>query len=317
MTAMNYADDTAWREIQRFLPESFRLTPATEPTEEWWEHDGHRIHLDTYRDPAAPVKVILLHGVGTNGRQMSMILGRPLADLGFETIAIDMPTYGVTEVAPGATVTYDDWVRIGSALVDAERAKDDRPIVLYGLSAGGMETYHIASINRSVSGIVGMTFLDQQSAKVRRDTAFDPLTGSVGAPVMKALARTPLGRARVPMKLVSKMRALVNDPGAKRACYADRTSAGNLVTVAFLDSYLNFRPAVAPEDFDTCPVLLTQPAADRWTPLELSAPFLDRITRVPVTVVLLENAGHFPLEQPGLDRMVAAIAAFAAERAPR
>lgn len=313
---MNYAQQSAWRTIQEFLPEAYRLTPQTAPAEEWWEHRGHRIHLDAYRNPDAAVKVILLHGVGTNGRQMSTILGRPLAERGFETVAIDMPGYGVTEVAPGTPVTYDEWVRIGADLVDAELAKDDRPVVLYGLSAGGMETYHIASINPRVSGIVGMTFLDQQSPTVRRRTAFDPVTGTVGAPVMKALARTPLRTATVPMKLVSKMRALVNDPAAKRACYADRTSAGNSVTVAFLDSYLNFRPAVAPEDFDTCPVMLTQPAADRWTPLELSAPFLDRISRVPVTTVLLENAGHYPLERPGLDRMVETIAAFAAGRAP-
>ncbi|WP_278259375.1 hypothetical protein [Nocardioides convexus] len=72
------------------------------------------MHLDTYRNPDAPVKVILLHGVGTNGRQMSLVLGRPLAERGYETIAIDMPTYGVTEVADGALVTYDDWVRLGS-----------------------------------------------------------------------------------------------------------------------------------------------------------------------------------------------------------
>nr|WP_259144595.1 alpha/beta fold hydrolase [Tsukamurella ocularis] len=301
--------------MQESLPPSYRLTPDTEPVEEWWEHRGHRIHLDTYRNSEAPVKVILLHGVGTNGRQMTTILGRPLAERGFETIAIDMPSYGVTEVAHGALVRYDDWVHIGSDLVDAELAKDDRPVVLYGLSAGGMETYHIASINRRVSGIIGMTFLDQQSAKVRRDTAFDPITGSAGAPVMKALARTPLRGTKVPMKLVSKMRALVNDPAAKRACYADRTSAGNLVSLAFLDSYLNFRPDVAPEDFDVCPVLLTQPAADRWTPLELSTPFLDRITHVPVETALLENAGHYPLEQPGLDTMVETIAAFATARA--
>lgn len=312
---MNYAEQSAWRTIQESLPRSYRLTPDTEPDEEWWAHRGHRIHLDTYRDPEARVKVILLHGVGTNGRQMSTILGHPLAERGFETIAIDMPTYGVTEVAPGALVTYDDWVRIGSELVDAELAKDDRPVVLYGLSAGGMETYHIASINPRVSGIVGMTFLDQQSAKVRRATAFDPVTGAVGASVMKALARTPLRGTRVPMKLVSKMRTLVNDRTAKRACYADRTSAGNLVSLAFLDSYLNYRPAVRPEEFDTCPVLLTQPAADRWTPLALSTPFLDRITRVPVETVILENAGHYPLEQPGLDMMVETIAAFAAARA--
>lgn len=305
---MSYASQTAWRTIQDLLPTPYRLTPETEPTEEWWEHDGHRIHLDTYRDPAAPVKVILFHGVGTNGRQMTTILGRPLAERGFETVAIDMPTYGVTEVAPGALVTYDDWVRIGSDLVEKER--DGRPIVLYGLSAGGMETYHVAAVNRDVAGIVGMTFLDQSSAKVRRDTAFDPVTGTLGATLMRTLARTPLRRLRVPMRWVSKMRALVNSREAKRACYADRTSAGNSVSIAFLDSYLSYANPVAPEDFAVCPVLLTQPAADRWTPLELSAPFLDRITKVPVSTVLLPRGGHYPIEREALDAMVEAIADF-------
>jgi alpha-beta hydrolase superfamily lysophospholipase len=308
-----YAEQTAWKRIQEFLPESHHLTPEREPAEEWWDHEGHRIHLDTYRNPAAPVKVILFHGVGTNGRQMSLILGRPLADRGYETVAVDMPTYGVTEVAEGALVTYDDWVRIGSELVEKER--DGRPIVLYGLSAGGMETFHVAALNKRVDGIVGMTFLDQSSRKVRVDTAFDPVTGLLGAFLMAFLARTPLRRLRLPMRWVSKMRTLVNDRAAKKACYADRTSAGNSASVAFLASYLHHQPALTPEEFDVCPVLLTQPAADRWTPLELSEPFLRRITKVPVRTVMLDNAGHYPLEQPGLDQMVDAIAEFCAERA--
>lgn len=309
---MSYANQREWRAIQEFLPADYRITPGTKPAEEWWEVEGHRIHLDTYRDPDAPVKVILLHGVGTNGRQMSLVLGRPLAARGYETIAIDMPTYGVTEVADGALVTYDDWVRLGSALVDRERA-DGRPVVLYGLSAGGMETYHVASVNGDVAGIIGMTFLDQRSRRVRVRTAFDPVTGLVGARLMALLARTPLRRLRLPMRWVSKMRTLVNDRAAQRACYADRTSAGNSASVAFLDSYLNHVPATEPADFAVCPVLLTQPAADRWTPLELSEPFLAGITRVPVRTVLLENAGHYPLEQPGLDQLVEAAAAFCAE----
>lgn len=65
---------------------------------------------------------------------MTTILGHPLSERGYETIAVDMPTFGLTEVAPGAIVTYDDWVRIGADLVELERARDDRPIVLYGLS---------------------------------------------------------------------------------------------------------------------------------------------------------------------------------------
>jgi len=309
---MGYRKQQAWRDIQAFLPEAYRIPPGEEPVEEWWNHLGHRIHLDTYRNPEAAVRVILLHGVGTNGRQMSTILGRPLAQRGFETIAIDMPTYGVTKTCHGREVRYDDWVRIGAALITRERLTDKRPIVLYGLSAGGMETYHVASVSKVVAGIVGMTFLDMEDPRVRLETAHDRVGGTLGAPVMRALGRTPARQAKVPMKLVSKMSALVNDPRALKVCLADRTSAGNSVSVGFLDSYLNYRPATAPEDFDVCPVLLTQPAADKWTPLYLSEPFLKRLTKVEVETVMLENAGHYPLEQPGLDQMVATIAAFAA-----
>ncbi len=82
------------------------------------------------------------------------------------------------------------------------------------------------------------------------------------------------------------------------------------MTMAFLSSYVSYQPAVEPEAFDVCPILLTQPAADRWTPLDLSEPLLKRLQKVPVKVVMLENAGHYPLEQPGLSQMVDAVDAF-------
>lgn len=113
------------------------------------------------------------------------------------------------------------------------------------------------------------------------------------------------------------MLALVNGRDAKKAWYRDKTSAGNNVSIAFLDSWLSYRPVVAPEDFNVGPVLLTQPTADRWTPLHLSEPFLARITKVPVTKVMLPNGGHYPLEKEALDPMVEAISAFIAEAAAK
>jgi alpha-beta hydrolase superfamily lysophospholipase len=305
-----YAEQPQWRAIQKFLPAAFQLKPGQEPREEWWSWRQHRIHLDCYRNPAAPMKVILFHGVGTNGRQMTTILGAPLARLGLETIAIDMPEYGLTEVGPGKPVRYDDWVQAGSDLVDAELARDNRPIVLYGLSAGGMETYHVAALNKKVRGIVGMTFLDQRLQQVRDETAFNRLMGRIGGPLMGLVAKTPLAGMRMPMALASKMHALVNDKQALKACLADRTSAGKWVTMAFLASYMGYVPAAEPEDFDVCPILLTQPAQDRWTPLHLSELFLRRVARVPVKTLMLQGAGHYPLEQPGLDQMVAAVHDF-------
>lgn len=304
---LTYATQPIWREMQAFLPQKFHIEPDQEPAEEWWQWRGHHVHLDTYRNPQARVKVILFHGVGTNGRQMSMVLGAPLSKRGYETIAIDMPEYGMTEVAKGALVRYDDWVQAGSDLIDAELAKDDRPIVLYGLSAGGMLTYHVAALNKKVKAIVGMTFLDNSSQQVRDETALNWFMSRVGGPMLRLGAASPLASMRMPMTLASKMHALVNDPAALKVWLSDKRSAGNANTLAFLSSYLAYRPVINPEDFDICPILLTQPAQDRWTPLHLSEPFLRRIHKVPVRTVMLERAGHYPLEEPGLSQMVEAI----------
>lgn len=69
-------------------PTRLRLVSTKDhlPVEEWWENRGHKIHLDHWRNQAAKVKVILHHGVGTNGRQMSMILGVPLRSAGFDLV---------------------------------------------------------------------------------------------------------------------------------------------------------------------------------------------------------------------------------------
>ena len=90
-------------------------------------------------------KLVLHHGVGTNGRQMSLVLGAPLAERGFETVALDNLGRGLTQVKPGTTPSYDDRVALVVDFLAHEQSRDDRPIVLYGLSAGGMLTYHVVA----------------------------------------------------------------------------------------------------------------------------------------------------------------------------
>lgn len=55
----------------------------------------------------------------------------------------------------------------------------------------------------------------------------------------------------------------------KQAFLSDSSSAGNWVPARFLAGYMTHVPAIEPEAFDVCPILLTQPAQDRWTPLAL------------------------------------------------
>jgi alpha-beta hydrolase superfamily lysophospholipase len=305
-----YAADQTWRAIQQYLPAELRLGDDLVPASSFWPWEGHQIHLERFARPESPVTVILLHGVGTNGRQLSLIAGGPLFRRGIEAVAVDLPPYGQTRCAPSVIVTYDDWVRLVCALITEERERLERPIVLFGLSAGGMLVYHAAAIDRQVAGIIGTTFLDQREQLVRDATALNLFMSRVGGALAAALAPTPLGRLNMPMRLASKMHTLVNDPAALRVFLADPTSTGNWASLRFLHSYLSYQPAMEPEDFDVCPILLTQPAEDRWTPQDLSELFLRRLQRMPVTRVLLEGAGHYPLEEPGLTQLADATEMF-------
>lgn len=307
---MNYENQTTWKKIMEKLPAEYHFTADYRPAEEWWDYRGHRLHLDTFRNPGAPAKIIAFHGVGTNGRQISLILGGPQAKRGYETIMIDMPTYGVSQVRDRKSVTYNDWVEIGAALIDRELARDDRPIFLYGLSAGGMETYHVAARNPKVKGIIGMTFLDQKAQIVRDRTTSNLLMGRIGVPMLSLGKGLGMGRLQLPMWFASKMSALCNDPDLMKEFMKDRTSAGNVASINFLQSYMNYVPEISPADFDVAPVLLTQPEADRWTPYELSRPVIDQIKRVPVEVEILPNGGHYPVETGALKVMNQKIDAF-------
>ena len=142
------------------------------------------------------------------------------------------------------------------------------------------------------------------------ETALNFLMSRIGVPLTHLAAKTPLAALRMPMSLASKMSALVNNKAALKACLKDRTSAGKWVTMKFLSSLTTYKPVVEPEAFAVCPILLTQPEKDSWTPLHLSEIFLKRINHVPKKVVMLENAGHYPLEQPGLTHMCDAVVDF-------
>ncbi|TLS52789.1 alpha/beta hydrolase [Paenibacillus antri] len=72
------------------------------------------------------------------------------------------------------------------------------------------------------------------------------------------------------------------------------------------------KPLIQPERFDICPVLLVHPEVDPMTPFALSEPFYNRLKRKK-DCVILEGAGHFPIEQPGLDQMKTAVLSFISE----
>ena len=297
----SYSRQQAWQLLQCFLPSAYQLNEQTQPQECFWPWRSHQIHIDHYPRPSAAAKIILVHGVGTNGRQMSLILGHPLAEAGYETIALDFPGYGLSQNPDHKAIVYDDWVAVLSDFIAHEQSKDERPIFLFGLSAGGMLCLHSVLQQAQVKGIIGLSFLDQRYISVKKGCMRFSQLSALGLPLLQLCAQTPLKYLRLPMRLVSKMYALSNDPKALQCMLQDRSSAGNAMSLQFLHSYLNYVPQADLAQLQI-PVLMAQPELDRWTPLALSLPALQQLSQ-PYDLVILPQGGHYPTEEAALDEL--------------
>jgi alpha-beta hydrolase superfamily lysophospholipase len=302
----SYAEVDHWRQYQRFLPARMWPGPGQEPTEEWWPWRGADIHLDRYAAPDAPLTVMLLHGAGGNGRLLSLF-GRMIRGHGYETVAPDLPGYGLSR-APAAMFVHERWVDCVADLAAAEARRSGRPVVLLGMSMGGYLAYLAAAQGRTAAGVIATTLADPRVPIVRDQFARTPWLGRLTAPLLPPLAAV-LGGVRLPVRWIANMAQVANDPELVRLLCADPVGAGNWVPLRFLRSILAARPAIEPENFAVCPVLLAHPAADRWTTIEASRPFFDRI-KGPKELAMLENCGHFPLEEPGVSRLEEAVVDF-------
>jgi alpha-beta hydrolase superfamily lysophospholipase len=283
-----------------------RITPETTPAEEWWTYQGIDVHLDRLEVPRSPIKVIVLHGAGAYGRVMA-----PAAVIarrhGWETLSPDLPGYGLTEVAWDRMV-YPLWVDCMAALVDAEIARDGRPVVLFGVSLGGTLAYHVAARSRRVAGLVATTLADLREPAVQRGFARTEALGRAGLWLLDALRPLTDGLP-LPMRFMSKMHRISNRPELAALCARDPLGGGNWVPARFLRTLASTAPDLEPEDFDVCPVLLTHPGVDRMTDISLSRRFFDRL-KASKRMVVLEGASHMPTEHPGVDQLESAALEF-------
>lgn len=263
----------------------------------YWPWNGLRIHLERFRAPKAPARLLLIHGAGGNASAL-----RPYAQLFAGTADIlvpDLPGYGRTVVPDPAALRYGHWQAV---LADLLRAEDDgRPLVIVGASMGGLLAYDAAAATGLAAAVVATCLLDPREPAVRARLAWHPLLGRAAGPGLRLLAG-PLARLRVPLAWIADMRHIANDPGMVRAVLADRRGGGGRVPLGWMRSFLESVPPVEPERFTT-PLILSHPAEDRWTPVEASLPFYDRIGG-PKRLVMLEDCGHFPLEEPGLSTLL-------------
>ncbi|WP_433566828.1 alpha/beta hydrolase [Nocardia sp. CA-151230] len=285
-----------------FLPDDLRPDPSLRPESTWWRWRGARVHIERVLRPDAPVRMLLVHGGGGHAAVMWPFAALAV-QLGYEVLVPDLPGYGRTETGSARALRYSDWVDCVADLVKVEKAADPRPLVVFGASMGGMLAYEAAARTGVIDAIAVTCLLDPRSPQARRCIGRYPWLAAQGA----RLLVPPVDGIRVPMRLVANMTAMSNLPDLTAAVTADPRGGGAWIPLGFLRTYLRSAPAVEPENFTACPVWLLHPGADRWTPLAVSRTFFDRIA-APKHLLVLDQAGHYPLEASGIRQLTTALA---------
>ncbi|MEM9694521.1 MAG: alpha/beta hydrolase [Myxococcota bacterium] len=314
MRASSYAELDHWRAYQPYLPPAWRLEGDRIPDERWWRYDDIEVHLDELAADDPQATVIMLHGGGGNGRIL-MCAAPLLREHGCSVVAPDLPGYGLTRVPPRHRLTYNLWADIAARLA-SELARERRhPVLVFGLSLGGLLAYGTAARSRDVAGVIATTLADTRRPEVLAAISRLPLPGRISSAILRA---TPpaLHGARLPIRWLSPMHLITNSPALSDVFVRDPLAGGSRVSIGFLRSLVEFDVRLEPEHFDRCPVLCPHPAADPWTPAKLSRPFFDRIAG-PKRWVDLEGCGHFPYEEPGAGRLVKAVHHFIDELSSR
>lgn len=307
-----YAGSASWLRYQALLDECFGVRVRREPAETWASLRGHRLHIDHWRPaatarPGAPAAgtVILVHGAGGHGRILAPV-GEFVADQGWHALAPDLPGYGLTRPAPDFAWDYAEWPAVVAELA----ASCDGPVVLLGLSVGGLTAVHAARQAPRVAGIIATTLLDMSDpAAFVRAARWRWL----GAASLWGFRRMPalLDRIALPLRWVAPMQAMSGAP-AMRAYFTSDPLLGAQRVPARLFRTMHAHPT------DTtplhCPLLLVHPGADAWTPTALSRSTFDRLPGAK-RFRELTNGSHLPAEQPALDELRQEVARALAEAA--
>ncbi len=303
----SYNDYSSWRDFQEYFPKDFRISKDYFPIENYRLWRGNTIHVDHYlpKENTKRLKLILVHGGGANGRLMSPI-GIALLKLGYECIVPDLPGFGLT--VENSPTSYSDWVDLINHLIDQELEKDNREIVLCGISLGGMLSYHVACSNNNVSAIMVSSLADTREKDVQLQLSKNNLLGRYALPMLNFF-KVFTDSVKIPIRHTTKMWAMANDPSFVEKLKKDKIGSGGKVYLRFLRTLMQYQPTIEPEDFNGCELLFFQPEKDYIIPWEISAPFYNKLN-CDKKVVFLKGCGHIPMEEPGIYQLKEAAELF-------
>jgi len=301
--APRYAGSEGWLAYRRILAERFGVGIEREPHERWVDWGGHRLHVDAHEPDGVPRgTLILVHGAGGHGRLLAP-LGELAAGLGWRALAPDLPGYGLTQVRAGWREDYAEWP---ACVADVARAADG-PVVLLGLSVGGMTALRAAQLEPDVAGVIATTLIDLAEPETFVAAARWRWLGRLS---LFAVRRAPwlIDRLPLPLGLATPLGAMTTDP-ALRDWFAREPLIGRrIVRGRFFRTLHRHRPARRDLALP-CPLLLVHPGADAWTPTAMSLPAY-RAVPGPKRLRVLSNGAHLPAEAPAWAELCGEVAGF-------
>ncbi|MCZ8283497.1 MAG: alpha/beta hydrolase [Aquidulcibacter sp.] len=302
----SYEGSASWTKFKALMENRFGHVIELEPEESWFEWRGHQIHLDSL-SPNGTLKgtLILVHGAGGHGRLLTP-LGAVAAEHGWKVLAPDLPGYGLTITRPKWQADYQEWPELVAELA----AKEEGPVVLLGMSVGGMTAFRSAQMLPNLGGVIATNLLDMSDPAIFKAAARWPWLGALSLQVMK-FAPWLMDVVPMPLSLVTPLDAMTSDPELRTWFKRDPLIGARWVMGRFFRSLHQYVPPRS--DFALpCPLLLIHPGADEWTPTRVSLRVFDQVSS-PKHFQELSNGSHMPAEAPAWLELRDGILAFLAK----
>jgi len=300
-----YSETSYWTKYLRFLPQKYQDKYEV-PDESYWNWRQERIHIDSKFSASSEVTAILIHGAGGNGRILS-ILGSYLSKNDINYYAPDNLGYGLTKVT-NSTFEYGEWVDMMCDFTKYIIQKDRKPVVLIGMSIGGMLAYQMASKVKEVAGVIVTTLADPRDEETIIAMSKHKFLATIGMNFLNSFSILT-DKVRLPIKWLCKFDLMSRNQEFSEVFKADKYAGRVKVSMKFLRTFVSYKPDLEFDEFDSCPILLLHPEKDDWTPFLLSKKNFDKI-KGEKEIHLLKECGHAPIEEPGLSQMESHIVLF-------
>lgn len=275
------------------LATRFGITLPEAPEESARPFRGHTVHIDRHKPVGAfRGTVVLIHGAGGHGRLLAPF-ALPCVAEGFVVIAPDLPGYGLTRVRAGAIPSYAEWIELLIELV--QEAATHGPVVLFGLSVGGLTACRVAERACAVNGVIATTLVELADPDTFDQLASTRALGRLARFGFRWLGGL-LDRLALPLWLLTPLETLTTDPALRKALLSDPLLGRRRVPLGFFRSLHEYVPSSRGPQLP-CPLLVVHPGADAWTPTAMTRAVFDRLGG-DKKMVELENGAHAPLESP-------------------